>query len=442
MRRTTWIIVTLIAIAAAAFTGWTFLRTDPVTKADTFMNPVLPDGADPFMTKHDDEYVYTQTTGSNVTLWRTDAPTQVGSAESKVIWQPSKGERDIWAPEVHFLNGRWYVYYAAVLPGENHKMYVLESATADPFSEYMEKGVIEDDTGKWAIDGTVLSNDGKLYFVWSGWEGNDNVSQHLYIAEMSDPTTISSKRVELSRPTFTWEMFGAPPSINEGPQILTKGEHVHIVYSASGSWTDFYQLGLLSTTRDQDMLDPDAWTKREEPVFTSSGDVFGPGHASFITSPDGEEDWIVYHAARAKGSGWTRNVRMQPFTWQDGFPVFKKPLDTDQALSLPSGEENSLLVEPGTSTLAPDQPLQLRLPIPASGRYQLVVHLKNKEEVPLTLIANDKETRSLALPNKGQTATQNIVLFNGQSFDKGTASLTLKSARACELTRIELRKVK
>ena len=114
-RKSTWIVAALVGVIAIVLVGWSLTRADQLTESDTFMNPILPDGADPFLYEHDGSYVYTQTTGSNVTLWRTDAPSELATAESKVIWQPTKGERDIWAPEIHFVNDRWYVYYADVI---------------------------------------------------------------------------------------------------------------------------------------------------------------------------------------------------------------------------------------------------------------------------------------------------------------------------------------
>lgn len=434
-----WIVAALVGVIAIVLIGWSLTRADQLTESDTFRNPILSDGADPFLYEHDGSYVYTQTTGSNVTLWRTDAPTELATAESKVIWQPTKGERDIWAPEIHFVNDRWYVYYAAVMPGEVHKMYVLESATADPFSDYTEKGVIEDPSGKWAIDGTILKNGDDLYYVWSGWEGDVNVSQYLYIAEMSDPMTISSERVELSRPTYDWESLGAPPSINEGPQILMKKDQIHIVYSASGSWTDFYQLGLLSAPSDADLMDPDTWTKQEEPVFSSNEDVFGPGHASFVTSPDRTEDWIVYHAARAEGSGWTRNVRMQPFTWKDNVPVFGDPVSTDESLLIPSGQTGALAVDMN-ETISSDSPLDLRLDIPESGRYQVVAYIENQDETPLTLTIGDQEIRGMVLQNDGTAPTLNMVVFDQVELQNGTTPFELASEVGIDIKRIELRR--
>ncbi|WP_409291523.1 family 43 glycosylhydrolase [Peribacillus sp. SCS-37] len=314
----------------------------------TFKNPVIGDGADPWVIQHSDGfYYYTQTTGGNITIWKTKDLTKLSSAEKKTVWTPEKdapNREHLWAPELHFIEGKWYIYYAAS-DGDmgKQRMYVLESDTDNPMGSYHHPegtnfGKITDPSDKWAIDGTVLSYKGKIYFVWSGWEGDENVSQNLYIAPMKNPWTIGGKRVEISRPELAWEKNGTP-LINEGPQILkNKQGRVFIIYSASGSWTDDYCLGLLELNGRNPLLQ-DSWTKKEQPVFKSDPamNVYGPGHNSFVKSPDGKQDWIVYHAAKFKGAGWNRSVRMQEFFWnKDGTPDFRKPVAVDSILKAPS----------------------------------------------------------------------------------------------------------
>ncbi|QHW31890.1 family 43 glycosylhydrolase [Paenibacillus rhizovicinus] len=319
-------------------------------KAATFANPIMNGGADPWMIQHDGYYYYTHTVGNAIQIWKSRSLTDMAGAETAVIWKPpatGPNSADIWAPELHWFNGKWYIYYAADDGrNENHRMFVLESATDDALGEYEDRGKITDSTDKWAIDGTVLSKpDGSLYFIWSGWEGDVNVSQRLYIAPMSNPYTISGDRVELSRPTLDWEMIGEP-TINEGPEVLVSDKKINLIYSASGSWTDDYTLGLLTADPGSDPLDPASWTKKPEPVFKKTDRVFGPGHNSFVKSPDGKEDWIVYHAAITSGAGWNRNVRTQPFQWnEDGTPDFGEPVAPGAWLPLPSGEPARMRLE-------------------------------------------------------------------------------------------------
>ena len=310
----------------------------------TFTNPIMEKGADPWMYYKDGYYYYTHTTGNNITIWKSKSMTNIGAGEFSVVWTPPHDRPysfNIWAPHFHFLNGKWYIYFAA---GPNYgdfshqRIWVLESKTEDALGDYVMKGQIKDASDKWAIDGTVIQYDGRMYFAWSGWEGDVNIAQSIYIAPMSNPWTISGNRVLLSKPEYIWEKRGGPPYINEGTRVMYRNDKIHIIYSASGSWTDYYCLGRL-TFSGGDILDPKAWVKSKEPVFESSNNVFGPGHASFVKSPDGTEDWIIYHAARFSGSGWDRNVRAQRFIWNDDdTPYFGEPFSEGIPIELPSGE--------------------------------------------------------------------------------------------------------
>lgn len=308
---------------------------------ETFINPIKPmTSADPWVVQKDGYYYYCHSNGDNqIFVTKTNRLQDIDREIPVNVWTApydKEYSKETWAPELHFINDKWYIYFAADDgKNENHRMFVLQSKTDDPQGEYVFKGKISDSTDKWAIDGTVLDMDGKLYFVWSGWEGDVNVSQNIYIAEMSNPYTISGERVLISQPENPWEMIGKP-YVNEGPQILKKNGTIHIVYSASGSWTDDYCLGLLTNTNG-DVLNPSAWTKTG-PVFSKADTAYGPGHASFVKSPDGKEDWIVYHACENSGGGWAgRSVRAQKFTWEKDFPKFGVPVNIQEELQVPSG---------------------------------------------------------------------------------------------------------
>jgi GH43 family beta-xylosidase len=310
-----------------------------------FFNVVAPDGADPWVWKEDGVYYLVATTGRDVTLTRARTLSGLGAGERRLVWTPpasGPASRNVWAPELHRIDGKWYVYVAAD-DGENanHRMYALENPSVDPFEgEFRLKGKLAppgDD--HWAIDGTVARVRDRLYFLWSGWEGTEDVRQDLYIAPMSDPWTVSGPRTAIARPELVWETRGAPPAVIEGPEVLVRGDAVFVVYSCSGSWTDDYALGLLYARSDADLLAPASWTKRRTPLFASSAKVVAPGHGSFTTSPDGAEDWLVYHAARYPGAGWARNLRMQGISrGADGAPILGVPADPDAPLPLPSGD--------------------------------------------------------------------------------------------------------
>ena len=219
-------------------------------------------------------------------------------------------------------------------------MFVLENGNADPFvGSFQWKGKITDATNLWAIDGTVLQHPtGQLYFIWSGWEDNLTGRQMLYIARMSNPWTITGARVEISRPTNTWET-NQSPHVNEGPEVSIRNGLISLVYSASGSWSDSYCLGLITASVTSNLTDPASWQKRPNPIFRSSGLIYGPGHHSFTKSRDDLEDWIVYHSARYKGAVWIRQIRVQRFTWNaDSTPNLGSPVDPNVPIPVPSGD--------------------------------------------------------------------------------------------------------
>jgi GH43 family beta-xylosidase len=323
-----------------------------------FTNPLLPTGPDPWVIYRNGFYYYTNTTGTNLTLWKTRDITDLRDAEQKIVWTPPKTgpySSDIWAPELHYLDGAWYLYFAADAgTNDSHRLYVLRNANADPLRGRWEmKGKVEDRTDRWAIDPTVVKVLGKTYLAWSGWEGDTNGRQSLYMARLKNPWTVEGERIRLSTPQYAWEEVGdtyvpgvvsALPhvNVNEGPEFLVHGSKVFLVYSASACWTDYYELGLLEAPIDSDLMQVHSWTKLDHPVFRQSpaASVYGPGHNSFFQSPDGRQDWILYHAnaAPGQGCGLARTPRAQPFTWNpDGTPNFGQPVPAGMPMMKPSG---------------------------------------------------------------------------------------------------------
>jgi GH43 family beta-xylosidase len=304
----------------------------------TFTNP-LGKGADPWVITAGNKFWYCGSENGRIFVSFSDSLHTILKKKKNTIFIPpvkSEYTYEIWAPELHYLRGKWYVYFAAdSSDNQYHRMYVLEGGS-DPVNPlkgtFNFKGKLSALTDYWAIDGTAFEYRNQLYFVWSGWPGKTNVTQCLYLAKMKNPYTIDGERVEISCPSESWETNGNP-TINEGPEVLIQNNTIHIIYSASGSWTDDYCLGRI-TCKNGDIMNKDAWVKTG-PVFAKTGDVFGPGHASFVNIPSKDSWWIVYHAARAKGSGWDRDVRIQSFSWVDDVPVFGKPVSPGEKIRVP-----------------------------------------------------------------------------------------------------------
>jgi len=278
-----------------------------------FTNPIKDNGADPWMIYHEGYYYYSESNGwDRIYLIKSKTITRFAEERSVLVWlSPSTGmsgaRYNIWGPHLNYVQGGWYIYFAAQSKVdqsyESQRMWVLKSETDDPFSNYEEIGeVLYSDDTEWAIDGSVIERtDGSLYFVWAGITDFQSLHQHTYIARMIDPTKIDRSTItRISSPLKPWETSIRPIQEGQRPLIIDKNGKTIIMYSANASWTDEYCLGSLTNT-DGDFLNPSSWVKSENPLFKKTTAVFGPGGASYIKSPDGTEDWIIYHAAKSQG---------------------------------------------------------------------------------------------------------------------------------------------
>ncbi len=315
-----------------------------------FANP-LYEGADPWVIQHDGKY-FTCLSDGNEAIGIHESADLTRLGPKCIVWKAlhtGPASRQVWAPELHRLDGRWYVYFAAS-DGENrnHRTFVLESQGDDPRGPYTLHGPMYtgDDpqmrsNNRWSIDATVLEHGGQRYMVWSGWEEDDD-EQWLYIAKMKSPVELAGPRVKLCHNAdYLWERVGedaAERGLNEAPQVLKHDGRTFVVYSASGSWQPTYKLGLLELRKDGDPLNPENWRKAPQPAFTGTAQTYGVGHASFVQSPAGKEAWIVYHAKRDREDGWRRAVFAQRFAWAaDGRPAFGRPVSAGDLLVLPHG---------------------------------------------------------------------------------------------------------
>lgn len=330
--------------AACAF-GLTTLLAASVgaAPAATYTNPLLPSGPDPWITQVDGTYYYTHTLGDRIALWRTNNIANLAAAKEVVVWTPPKtgpNAHSIWAPELHRIDGKWFIYYSATASGfedDAHRaVFVLENDSADPMnSNWKDRGRVN--TAHAGIDGTVFTHGGKRYFVYSPYIGPDSA---LSIARMENPWTLTGQESVITRPDRPWERQGGR-QIVEGPEFLLgpKGD-LFLTYSASACWSDDYSLGLLHAPAGSDPLNPAAWTKSPQPVLKSGNDVYATGHNGFFLSPDGKEHWIIYHANSGPDMKCTpkRAPHIQRFEWNPaGWPQFGAPVPEKTPLPVPSG---------------------------------------------------------------------------------------------------------
>lgn len=302
-------------------------------------------------------YYFTQSSpdATQITIRRSRSIKTLAAAQRVVVWTGGLRSSpccDWWAPELHRIEGRWYIYTAAD-DGVNadHRLQVLEAA--QPLGPYRYVGELSTPGNRWSIDPSPLVlPDGQLYLFWSGWPGATNGMQDIYIARLKSPTTIAGPRVELSRPTYAWERHAGTVGVdvNESPEPIVHRRTVSVTYSASGCWTPEYSLGLLSAHLGADLMQRSSWTKRATPLFSSNprADIYGPASNGWFTSPNGKQTWIVFHAvANPNGScGTDRMVYAQPVRWsRAGTPELGgEPRSRATVWNVPAGDPGALAV--------------------------------------------------------------------------------------------------
>ncbi|MDI1336660.1 MAG: glycoside hydrolase family 43 protein [Lacunisphaera sp.] len=311
----------------------------PAAEPPVYANPLVLQRADPWVYRHSDGYYYFMGTVpeyDRLELRRAKTLQALGGAEANTIWTKhatgAMGSH-IWAPEIHFINDKWYVYFAAGAAEKvwDIRIYVLENSSANPLEgEWIEKGQLNTGWESFALDATTFEHKGVNYLLWAQKDPKIRGNTNLYLAKMDTPWSITGAAVMLSRPEFPWEQVRY--WVNEGPAVIKHKGHIFITYSAAGTGAE-YCLGMLEARDDADLLDPKSWTKAPQPVFATfeHNGVFGPGHNSFTT--DGKSDILVYHARsyrEIKGDPLhdaNRSTRAQAIHWNNnGTPDFGVPL--------------------------------------------------------------------------------------------------------------------
>lgn len=318
---------------------------------DTFHERRPFPGQDPWIVPHAGELLLVQSAARNrrLVIKRFADLAHIHRNRETVIWPSGRRrlapDRQVWSPELHHLDGRWYVYFSASNGHpRSHRCYAL--VADDPLGPYEDLGPVADpDHDVWAIDLTVFEDAGRLYAAWSGWEGTeDGFPQNLYVAPMGNPWTISGERRCISRPEHGWETSVA--AVNEGPQALRHPAtgRLFLLYSADASWSQAYKMGVLECTGG-DVLNPDAWHKQPRPFFT------GGGHGSVLDADPGR--WLVYHRKRSSEPGWAdREILWAPLSWDGaGTPVVRPAVPRTGAAAVleaakpPSSFDESFVTE-------------------------------------------------------------------------------------------------
>ena len=306
--------------------------------------PLIQQRADPCIRKHTDGYYYFTASipaYDRIEVRRAKTIAELAIAQTSDVWRkPDTGPYSelIWAPEIHFNMGAWYIYFAAA-PSRlikddlfQHRMYVITTSAENPLlGEWKFLGRIDTGIDTFCLDATTFTHRGLLYYAWAQNEPGIAGNSNIYIARMATPSKLATIPVRLSIPEFDWETRGF--KVNEGPSVLIRHGRVFISYSASAT-DENYAMGLLYADENADLLDPRNWTKVPKPVFQTNFEagLYGPGHNSFTVAEDGVTDMLVYHArtyTEIKGDPlWdpNRHTYVKVLEWSpDGMPLFGRP---------------------------------------------------------------------------------------------------------------------
>ncbi len=299
--------------------------------------------ADPFVIKINRTYYFTASVPEydRIVLRSADTMEQLPEAEEKEIWHCHASgpmSKHIWAPEIHYIFGKWIIYFAA---GEQENIwkirpYVLECTGVNPMVDpWVERGAMlpakEDEFSfqAFSLDSTVLMNKGEYYYIWAEKTGVGKMISNLYIAKMKNPYQLSTVQVMLTTPDYDWERVGF--WVNEGPAVLKRNGKIFLTYSASATGA-CYCVGMLQASEEADLLDPKSWIKERYPVLkTDEGKgIYGPGHNSFTKSEDDRCDRMVLHFrqyAEITGDPLydpNRHAKVIEVKWnENGQPVFE-----------------------------------------------------------------------------------------------------------------------
>ncbi len=298
--------------------------------------------ADPYVLKDaEGSYYFTASVPAydSIVLRKSDTLAGLAEAEETVIWRKHESgpmSKHVWAPELHYLFGKWYVYFAAGEKDDIWKIrpYVLECQGQNPMKdEWVELGKMqraeEDEFSfeAFSLDATIFENKGKYFYVWAEKTGVGRQISNLYIAEMESANKLKTVQVLLTTPDYDWERHGF--WVNEGPAVIKRNGKIFITYSASDTGIN-YCMGMMSVSEDADLLDPRVWKKERYPVLQTDYEkgIYGPGHNSFTVDEAGN-DIVVFHArteTEIVGDPLynpNRHAMLMKLDWdEDGNPVF------------------------------------------------------------------------------------------------------------------------
>lgn len=244
------------------------------------------DAPDPRILKLNSTYFLTLSTNSQkaIKIISSQKLSNFRNSPSKVILDDSCLS-EIWSPELRQINGQLYMYFSALPCTQSpHTLYVMQANDPnDPFGSWSEPKQLLPGVTAMTADGSVMSRGSELFLVYESQE----TPYGLHIAKMSDPMTVTmNTRKSLITPTQSWHQ-----GVTNGPSFVRNFRDgiTFMSYSGGNPGSPDYCIGMKFIHDDKDPMNSAAW----EDLYGSGPEfckdeyegVYGPGHASFVTSP-------------------------------------------------------------------------------------------------------------------------------------------------------------
>ncbi len=310
----------------------------------TYTNPVYPHYmADPFVLHHEGHY-YAYGTGPAAPDGRVFP---VLHSTNLIDWEAKGGALippggdDFWAPEVAYHDGLFYLYYSAhaMQEGVDHQLRVATSR--DPLGPFEDSGRVLTGDDPFTIDAHPFRDvNGDWYLFYSRdfltLDDDHRVGTGIVVDRLIDMLTLAGDRRVVVRPHADWQLFRAQRPMYgnvydwhtvEGAALRLHNGRYYCFYSG-GAW-ERENYGIHYVVADHP-LGPYSRPDELTPALMQSvpGKVIGPGHNSFTDSPDGSQEYVVYHAWNLEMSA--RLMRIDRLNWNGEQPIMDGPTWTPQ----------------------------------------------------------------------------------------------------------------
>jgi GH43 family beta-xylosidase len=314
--------------------------------ARTYQNPVYPHTmADPFVLQHEGFYYAYGTAPGGADGRQIPVLRSADLVEWEALGHAlaPNGAEHYWAPEVAFDDGRFYMYYSSGSAPEGTDQQLRVAVAEHPAGPFVDTGAILVPDQPFSIDAHPYRHtDGEWYLFYCvdflEEAGDHRVGTGIVVDRLLDMTRLAGRPQVVVRPHQDWHVFRKGRSMYggvydwhtvEGASALVHDGRVYCFYSG-GAW-ERENYGVSYVVADHP-LGP--WQVPEGGhqallMRSRAGEVIGPGHNSFTTSPDGSQAWIVYHAWDVAQT--TRRMCIDRLDWVDGRPVTDGPTSGPQA---------------------------------------------------------------------------------------------------------------